>query len=142
MVLLANVGDEAVESLGDLFRALAAGAAILPDVPGAGDALVGPELADVGAGDALVVAVVPLADVLGDLDGGAAAQPGAGLVAVGLPGQVADAEVEQLKGALRALARGDVAGEEAWRLAVGQAGRRAGSFCEKTTCGERACAIP
>lgn len=51
---------------------LSAGAAILPDVPGALVALFGPQLANVRAGDALIVAVVPFADVLGDLDLGTA----------------------------------------------------------------------
>lgn len=64
-------------------------------------ALVLPQPPDLGGGDALVGAVVPLADVVGDLDAGAAGIVMQALgVAVGLPGQVAEAEVEQLQGAL------------------------------------------
>ena len=75
---------------------LAAGTAIPPDVPVCVEALVEAAAADVRAGDALVVAVVPLADVLGDLDPGGAAEAGVGGdVAVALPGEgVGQAEVE------------------------------------------------
>lgn len=52
------------------------------------------------------MAVVPLADVLGDLDAGAAVETGRlGLDAPLLPRQrVVDAEVEKLEGPLRSLA--------------------------------------
>ena len=90
---------------------LAAGTAVPPDVPVWGEALVEAAAADVRAGDALVVAVVPLADVLGDLDPGGAAEAGVGGdVAVALPGErVVQAEVEELEGVLGAPAGGDVA---------------------------------
>lgn len=79
-----------------------------------------PQVADLGTRDALVVAVVPLADGLGDLDAGAAVVGGRlvhGLRAVLDPGQrVAYAQVQQLKGALGALAGGYVA--MSWGLSI------------------------
>lgn len=108
--LAADLGDEAVEALRDLLGALSAGAAVAPNVPVGVEALLGAAAADLGARDALVVAVVPLADVVGDLDAGAADEGARVLRAVGRPGEgVLDAEVEELKGALGALPGGDVA---------------------------------
>lgn len=43
-------------------------ATIPPDVPVGIQALLLPELPDMGRGNALVVAIVPLANILGDLD--------------------------------------------------------------------------
>ena len=95
---------------------LAKGAAISPDVPVALVALLGAELADLGALEALVLAIVPLADVLADLDLGPAVSDEMarrGLLAVGFPGELrgGDAEIEELKGALGTLTGGDIAGE-------------------------------
>lgn len=88
--------------------------AVPPDVPVLIQALLLPQPADLGAGDALVVAIVPLPDVLGDLDAGVALEAGLLVVrrgggggAVGLPGQVLEAEAEQLEGPLRTLAGRD-----------------------------------
>ena len=108
----ADVGDEPVHAPGDVLGGLAAGAAVPPDVPlPLAQALLPPHPADLGARDALVVAVVPLADVLRHLDARVAggAGPAGCRGPVGLPGQGLDAQVEQLKGALGTLARGDVA---------------------------------
>lgn len=90
-------------------NSLSAGTAIPPDVPVLIQPLVPPQGPDLGARDALVVAIVPLADVLGDLDARAA---GLGAVAVrggavSLPGKVSEAQVQQLEGALRTGAGGD-----------------------------------
>lgn len=87
LVLGADGGDQPVQALGDLLGRLAAGAAIPPDVPVLAQALFLPPRADLFAGDALVVAVVPLADVLGDLDARIAGQArGVTDGAVGVPG--------------------------------------------------------
>lgn len=57
-------------------NSLAARAAVVPNVPASAAALVEAlaraQLANLGAGDTLVVAVVPLLDVVGDLDAGGA----------------------------------------------------------------------
>lgn len=92
---------------------LAAYAPVPPDIPVPAEALFLAQVADLGARDALVVAVVPLADGLGHLDAGTAVV-GDGLVrrlrAVLVPRQwVLDAQVQQLEGALSTLARRDVA---------------------------------
>lgn len=87
---------------------LSTGAPVPPDVPGLAETLLLADAADLGARDALVVAVVPLADVLGDLDVSAAGLRVRGRVhlAVGLPWQgTIEAEVQELKGALGTLAR-------------------------------------
>jgi hypothetical protein len=87
--------------------------AIPPDIP-AGvrvQALLLAQGADGGRGHALVVAVVPLADVVGDLDLGAAGRVFAVGLAVGWPGELVwVGDVEELEGSLGALAGGDVAG--------------------------------
>lgn len=86
-------------------NSLATGTAIPPDIPGAFKPLFGPLLANLGARDALVVAVVPFADVLGDLYLGATFEPVTGCVPVGLPGECArNAQVQELKSPLGALA--------------------------------------
>lgn len=136
--LFADLGNQPVQPPGDLVRApdtpfvsachlasytklqggtrggntnsLASRAAIAPDVPGAREPLRRAPPPDLGARDALVVAVVPLADVLGDLDARGALEPVARRAAVPRPGEMPrDAEVEQLKRPLGALPRGDVA---------------------------------
>lgn len=80
----------------------------MPNVPAPAvrAARCGSTLANLGARDALVVAIVPLLDVVGDLDAGGALDARARVVAVGLPRQDAvwQAEVEQLKRALGTLA--------------------------------------
>jgi len=88
-----------------------------PDIPRPRQALPLPDLPDLGRRDALVVAVVPLADVLGDLDAGRARGVVRRVVvggAVPVPGEgfVLLADSEELEGALGAPAGGDVALEE------------------------------
>lgn len=68
MVLGPDIGNESVHTRGDLFRRLASRAAIPPDVPMFIQTLLLPQLADLGARDALVVAIIPFADVFSDLD--------------------------------------------------------------------------
>jgi len=82
---------------------------IFPNIPSGRQPLLGPQPPDLRTCNALVVPVVPFADVLGDVNVGAARQAGWG-VAVLLPGEMArKAEVEQLKGTLGTFTRGDVA---------------------------------
>lgn len=91
---------------------LATRAAITPDVPVLGQALLLADATDLGGRDALVVAVVPLANVLGDLDTGVALGSVALYLAMLLPGElVGEAEVQELKCALGTLARRNVAGD-------------------------------
>ena len=85
-----------------------------PDVPRARHAGPPPHLPDVGRRDALVVAVVPLADVVRDLHVGRArrvvlADALGGAVPVPRQGLAVLADAEELKGALGALPGGDVA---------------------------------
>lgn len=68
-------------------NSLAARTSIAPDIPGAWNPLLSADLADLGARDALVVAVVPFADVFGDLDRGLADEAGACVIAVCFPRQ-------------------------------------------------------
>lgn len=85
--------------------------AIPPNIPACAQALLLPQRADVGRRDALVGAVVPLADVVGDFDRGAAGRVRAVGLAVRRPGQLVSVrDVEELEGALGALAGGYVAG--------------------------------
>src|SRR5439155_16054073 len=77
--VLARAGEYLVQPRAHLLRGLAAGAAVGPQVP------VGPGLADLDGTDALVLAVVPLHEVLvdlrdrqaGDLGGTDRTKPGA-----------------------------------------------------------------
>lgn len=109
VVFRLDLGDEAVDACDDVGRRLAAGTALRPNVPGA-LAVGGARLLDLGRRDALVVAVVPLADVVGDGDvrvgvawvgGGGGGRCGGGLLLLLLPrvGVVA-AEVEEFEGFL------------------------------------------
>ncbi len=86
---------------------------IPPDIPSPHQAVPPPDVPDLGRRDALVVTVVPLADVLRDLDVGRARGVGYIVVsdAVPVPGQrlVLLPDAEELEGALCALPRGDVA---------------------------------
>lgn len=88
---------------------------ILPNIPHALIPLLRPPLPNLRARDTLVVAVVPLADVIRDLDPGGAVGEVVAVgwgVAVGGPGELVrgDAEVEELKGSLGSGSGGDVAG--------------------------------
>lgn len=99
---------------GAQFDLLATGAPVSPDIPGALVTLLGADSANLRAGDSLVVAVVPLTDVLGDLDPGGALRDAVaadGSLAVRLPGQVlvGEAQVEELECPLGSLAGGYVA---------------------------------
>jgi hypothetical protein len=85
-----------------------------PNVPVRVQPLARAQLADLGRRDALVLAVVPLADVLGDLNlrgaGQAVAFARGGDYAVRSPGQpVVEGEVQQFQRPLGAAAGGDVA---------------------------------
>lgn len=93
---------------------LATGAPVSPDIPGTLVTLLSAESANLRAGDSLVVAVVPLADVLSDLDPGGAlgdALAADWSLAMRLPGQVlvGEAQVEELECSLGSLAGGYVA---------------------------------
>lgn len=104
--LFADIVNQPIQSLRHILRALAAWAAVVPNIPAALEALVGADLANLGAGDALILAIVPLPDVIGDLNRGRAGETLARVVAVGLPWQRAvwQTQIEELKGALSALA--------------------------------------
>lgn len=92
--------------------ALSAWAPVLPDVPILAEALLLADTADFGARDALIVAVVPLADVLGDLYASTAADGAPIPLAVSLPRKrLRQIEVQELESALSTLARRDVTGE-------------------------------
>ena len=67
VVFLANVMNQSIQPLVDLLRTLAVGAPVTPDIPRA-KTLRLPERADLGAGDALIGAVVPFGDGGSDLD--------------------------------------------------------------------------
>ncbi len=118
MEVLPDLGNERVQPLRNVRRRLAAGAAVLPDVPVARNALRCALRADFLGRDALVVTVVPLADGLRDLDARVAVAVGPRPlvlvdVAVLLPGQASgQAEVEELECALGSFARGNVAGRD------------------------------
>jgi hypothetical protein len=58
---------------------------ILPDIPHALEPFLGAHAADIRARDALIVAVVPFADVLGNLDTGVALGPVTFSFTVGAP---------------------------------------------------------
>ena len=86
-------------------------ASVFPNVPIALDASFFSHFSDLGAGDALIVAIVPLPNVLGDLDPGITLHAGAvRLRAVSVPWQrPLDAEVQQLKGLLGSLSGRNIA---------------------------------
>ena len=110
VVCALDLVDEPVHALDDLRGRLAAGAAVPPDVPRA-QALFFSLLADLGGGDAFVVAVVPLADVFGH--GDASVGP-LGFVRIprGLPGEwVVAADVKELERLLGTATRADVAAD-------------------------------
>ena len=110
---VANVGYQSVQAVRDVTgasrfcqlwtgteatrrgNALPARAAISPDVPAGCESFLLPSRADFGRGYALVVAVVPFADVLGDLDLSVTGQAGGILDPVGSPRQrLAQTEIE------------------------------------------------
>lgn len=104
-----DVFDQRIQPLRYLLRTLAAGAPVAPDVPRP-FAPLGALLADLLGGEALVVAVVPLADRLGDLDLRVGAHVCVAVLALVVPGElVAAAEAEELEGALGTVSWGDVA---------------------------------
>lgn len=72
MIFLPDLGNQRVDAPGDLLGALTALAPVAPDVPVAPQPLGLARVADLGARDPLVVAVVPLADRLRHLDARAA----------------------------------------------------------------------
>jgi hypothetical protein len=91
---------------------LSPGTPIPPDIPRPLDPVAPPVLPDLRRRDALVVAVVPLADVLRDLDVGRARRVVVAVVRAAVPGPgqglVLLADAEELKGPLGALAGGYV----------------------------------
>lgn len=113
MPLFAQLPDEVIQALRHVFRALAALAAIAPDVPVVAEAPGFAVGADVGADLALVVAVVPFTDGLANFNVCVCADVERGLGRAGggvVPWVVgAAAEVEEFEGALSACAGGYVA---------------------------------
>ena len=94
--------------------------AIPPDIPVGVQSLLSPTFPDLGRGDALVLAIVPLPNILGDFHLGVASCPLAERLAMGFPGQLVFVDdVEQLQGALGAAPRRDIAG-----------GRKKGTVCQ------------
>lgn len=92
------------QSRSGLENSLTTWASVSPNVPGAFVALLGSKLTNIGAGDAFIVAIVPLPDVLGDLDVGGAGQTIVRGVTVRVPGKSSvDPKIEKFKGALGTL---------------------------------------
>ena len=81
VIIVADVGDQTVESGRDLCGRFASGTAVAPDVPAFREVLGFTKGADFGRGDAFVVAVVPFRDarVDGDLGGGGVGAVGGGM---------------------------------------------------------------
>ena len=69
MILLSQLVNQLIQSLGDILRALATLTPIAPDIPVLIQPALFAQLPHLSTLDALVVAVVPLAHVLSDLDG-------------------------------------------------------------------------
>lgn len=89
---------------------LAPGTSIPPDIPVGIQTLLLAELFDLRRRNALVVAIVPLADVLGDLDTGFAGQAVIARLTMRSPGKrVLVLQVEELQGALGTPSWRDVA---------------------------------
>lgn len=115
MPLLPDLRNQRIQPLRDILRALAALAAVAPYVPVPIQSALCPRLADLRGREALVVAVVPLADrgtygyggVCADVEGRMRGFRWGFLV----PGvALAAADVEEFEGALGAVAGGYVAG--------------------------------
>ena len=89
---------------------LSTGTAISPYIPIAGESLGLAQGANLRTCNALVVAVVPFTDILGDLNAGLAVEPcRTGLFTPLIPGQrVFNSEVEELEGSLCSLSWGYV----------------------------------
>lgn len=88
---------------------LSPGTAILPNVPGSFDALLGSHSADLRACNTLVVPIVPLPNVLGNLDFGATLETVADGITMRLPRQwIGYAKIEQFKRALGSFSWRDV----------------------------------
>jgi hypothetical protein len=66
MILLSDLPNQAVDPLNDLLWRLSVRATVAPDIPVCRLPCVGELLADFGAGDAFVGAVVPFGDGGGD----------------------------------------------------------------------------
>jgi hypothetical protein len=106
MVRLPDLPDQPIDALNDVGRTLAPGTAIFPNIPGP-EPVLGALLPDLRRRDALVVAVVPLADVGRDGDFGVGTH-GRGLRVRDLPRvRVVAAEVEELERLLGARAGRD-----------------------------------
>lgn len=110
MVSSPNFMDQSVHALDDLFGGFAARAAVRPNVPRIQPLLFAVFL-DLRRCQALIVAIVPLPDVLGD--GGADMYPCLlGTVGLELPGiSFVTAKVEELDSPLSAFARADIAAQ-------------------------------
>ena len=107
VIFVPNFLDQPIHSLNNIFRRLAARTTICPDIPRPEPLFFAP-FPDLFRRDALVLAVVPLADVRRDGDFCIGAD-GGGLLVRDLPGVgVVAAEVKELEGLLGAGARGDV----------------------------------
>jgi hypothetical protein len=107
MLFVPNFLDQSIHSLNNIFRRLAAWTAICPDIPRPEPLLCAP-FPDLLRCDALVLTVVPLADVRRDGDFCVGAG-GGGLLVRDLPGVgVVAAEIEELEGLLGTGPRGDV----------------------------------
>jgi hypothetical protein len=107
MIFVPNFLDQPIHPLNNIFRRLAARTALCPDIPRP-EALFCAPFPDLLGRDALVFAVVPLADVRRDGDFCVGAGGGRLLVR-DLPGVgVVAAEIEELEGPFGTGARGDV----------------------------------
>ena len=93
-----------------LINLLSTRTAITPDVPSSRKTLLSTDAANLGAGYAFVVAIVPFTDVLGDLDTGTTGNRVGREVSVGVPWECGGlVKAEKLKGALGTFAWGNVA---------------------------------
>jgi hypothetical protein len=107
MMCVPNFLDQPIHSFNNIFRRLAAWTAIYPDIPRPEPLLCAP-FPDLLRCDALVLAIVPLADVRCDGDLCISAD-GGGLLVRDLPGVgVVAAEIEELEGLLGAGPWGDI----------------------------------
>lgn len=102
-------------------NSLSAWTAVAPDVPCALYSLLSADATDFRTRDAFVVTIIPFSDVFGDLNVSAAGQAIGWSIAVGWPREATWVlQVEELKGALRSLARRDVSVELGKAVPTGQ----------------------